>query len=111
MQCFEKTKEKVQSEHQIIFTQILYYWLKVMFVLHFGWFDGTCRCYIYLRLMDEQKARIEAQKDMIRAFKDGIKTTFLEEISSRMTYHHLLSQPYSIIIQYATWKILGMLLL
>lgn len=61
--------------------------------------------------MNEQEARIEAQKELIRAFKDGIKTTFYEEISSRITYRHLFDQPNSIILQYTAWKILSMILL
>lgn len=61
--------------------------------------------------MEEKEARIEAQKELIRAFKDGIKDTFYQEISSQITYKHLFSQPNSIILQYATWKILAMLLL
>jgi hypothetical protein len=61
--------------------------------------------------MNGEEQRVELQRQLLRSFKDGVKTTFLEEISNRMTYKHLLAQPGAMILHYTLFKTLTLLLL
>ena len=48
---------------------------------------------------------------MFRSFKDGIKTTFVEELSNRLTYGQILKQSNTFILQYGVFKVLTMVML
>jgi hypothetical protein len=60
--------------------------------------------------MDEPK-RIDRQREMLRAFKEGISTTFQREITYKISLSHILNQDLSFIAQYGIFRVLMYLLL
>jgi hypothetical protein len=60
--------------------------------------------------MDEAK-RIERQREMLRAFKEGISTTFQREIIYKISFAHIFGQDISFMAHYGIFRVLMYLFL
>jgi len=60
--------------------------------------------------MDEAK-RIERQREMLRAFKEGINTTFQREIIYKISLAKILNQDLSFVAHYGIFRVLMYLFL
>jgi len=60
--------------------------------------------------MDEAK-RIERQREMFRAFKEGISTTFQREIIDKISFDKILKQDLPFVVHYGIFRVLMCLFL
>lgn len=59
----------------------------------------------------EEAKRIERQREMLRAFKEGISTTFQREIIYRISYASIFKQEWSFLTHYGLFRVLMYLFL
>ena len=61
--------------------------------------------------MENIEERIQLQKDLLQSFKEGVKSTFLEEISNHIKLTQIFHQSSNFILQYGIFKIITLITL
>ena len=61
--------------------------------------------------MENIEERIQLQKDLLQSFKEGVKTTFQEEISNHITFGQIFHQSSNFILQFGIFKIITVIAL